>query len=156
MTLTNVGLLIWKGNLQGSRRTMNSLKPGKNDQTIVIFVEQFTVLVLIFSCFVTSNRMQVHFENIQRIADTTTLPHAMHYLSCRIAEDLDLSHLTVRLMKAKGQPNSLSSSDKLKLWDRLKILSMKPLPFGFLVFWCFEYYKLQVSSAMLVNPFFHN
>ncbi|XP_022736652.1 peroxisome biogenesis protein 3-2-like [Durio zibethinus] len=68
-------------------------------------------------------RMQVHFENIQRIADTTTLPHAMHYLSCRIAEDLDLSHLTERLMKAKGQPNSLSSSDKLKLWDRLKILS---------------------------------
>ncbi|XP_022766240.1 peroxisome biogenesis protein 3-2-like isoform X1 [Durio zibethinus] len=68
-------------------------------------------------------RMQVHFENIQRIADTTTLPHSMHYLSCRIAEDLDLSHLTERLTKGKGQPNSLSSSEKLELWDRLKILS---------------------------------
>ncbi|OMO57877.1 peroxisome biogenesis protein 3-2 [Corchorus capsularis] len=67
--------------------------------------------------------MQVHFENIQGIADTTTLPHAMHYLSCRIAEDLDLSLLTERLMKGKGQPNSLSSSEKLELWDRLKILS---------------------------------
>ncbi|XVE58831.1 hypothetical protein DITRI_Ditri04bG0200400 [Diplodiscus trichospermus] len=67
--------------------------------------------------------MQDHFENIQRIADTTTLPHAMHYLSCRIADDLDLSHLTDRLMKGKGQPNSLSSSEKLELWDRLKILS---------------------------------
>ncbi|XP_022725616.1 peroxisome biogenesis protein 3-1-like isoform X2 [Durio zibethinus] len=68
-------------------------------------------------------QMQVHFENIQRIADTTTLPHAMHYLSCRIAEDLDLSHLTERLMKGKGQPNSLSSAEKLELWDMLKILS---------------------------------
>ncbi|XWS50798.1 hypothetical protein CRYUN_Cryun12cG0119600 [Craigia yunnanensis] len=68
-------------------------------------------------------QMQVHFETIQRIADTTTLPHAMHYLSCRIAEGLDLSHLTERLMKGKGQPNSLSSSEKLELWDRLKILS---------------------------------
>ncbi|EOY21205.1 hypothetical protein QUC31_007233 [Theobroma cacao] len=68
-------------------------------------------------------QMQVHFENIQRIADTTTLPHAMHYLSCRIAEDLDLSHLTNRLMRGKGQPNTLSSSEKLQLWDRLKILS---------------------------------
>ncbi|XVF09510.1 hypothetical protein REPUB_Repub07fG0099400 [Reevesia pubescens] len=68
-------------------------------------------------------QMQVHFDNIQRIADTTTLPHAMHYLSCRIAEDLDFSHLTERLMKGKGQPNSLSSSEKLELWDRLKILS---------------------------------
>ncbi|KAK8686716.1 hypothetical protein V6N13_125736 [Hibiscus sabdariffa] len=68
-------------------------------------------------------QMQVHFENIQRIADTTTLPHAMHYLSCRIDEDLNLLHLTGRLMKGKYQPNSLSSSEKLELWDRLKILS---------------------------------
>ena len=122
----------------------------------MIFVEQFTVLVLIFCGFATFDRMQVHFENIQRIADTTTLPHAMHYLSCRIAEDLDLSHLTERLMKGKGQPNSLSSSEKLELWDRLKILSMKLLSFGFSVFWCSGYYQLQVSYAMLVNPVFHN
>ncbi|XWS48264.1 hypothetical protein CRYUN_Cryun13aG0060000 [Craigia yunnanensis] len=76
-----------------------------------------------FSGFVTFDRMQVHFENIQRIADTTTLPHAMHYLSCQIAEDLDLSYLTERLIKGKGQPNRLSSSERLELWDRLKILS---------------------------------
>ncbi|KAA3455746.1 peroxisome biogenesis protein 3-2-like isoform X1 [Gossypium australe] len=68
-------------------------------------------------------QMQLHFENIQRIADTTTLPHAMPYLSCRIAEDLNLSHLMERLVKGKDQPNSLSSSEKLELWDRLKILS---------------------------------
>ncbi|XP_009347780.2 peroxisome biogenesis protein 3-2 isoform X2 [Pyrus x bretschneideri] len=65
-------------------------------------------------------QMQAHFENIQRIADTTTLPHAMYYLSSRIAEELDLSHLTERLMQVKGQP---TSQEKLELWDRLKILS---------------------------------
>lgn len=64
--------------------------------------------------------MQAHFANIQRIADTTTLPHAMHYLSSRIAEELDHSELTEKLQKAKGQPNS----EKLELWDRIKILSM--------------------------------
>ncbi|KAI3735599.1 hypothetical protein L6452_15106 [Arctium lappa] len=68
-------------------------------------------------------QMQVHFENIQRIANTMTLPHAMLYLSSRVAEELDLLHLTERLIKGKGQPNSLTPSEKLELWDRLKILS---------------------------------
>ncbi|XP_059453823.1 peroxisome biogenesis protein 3-2 [Corylus avellana] len=68
-------------------------------------------------------QMQAHFENIQKIADTTTLPHAMNYLSSQIAEELDHSQLTERLQKAKGQPNSLTPSEKLELWDRLKILS---------------------------------
>ncbi|KAF2317447.1 hypothetical protein GH714_022376 [Hevea brasiliensis] len=72
-------------------------------------------------------QMQAHFESIQRIADTTTLPHAMNYLSGRIAEELDLSQLTERLMKGKGQPNTLTSSEKLELWDRLKILSFTRL-----------------------------
>ncbi|XP_057950619.1 peroxisome biogenesis protein 3-2-like isoform X2 [Malania oleifera] len=48
-------------------------------------------------------QMQVHFENIQKIADTMTLPHAMHYLSDRIKEEMDLSHLTERLIKGKGK-----------------------------------------------------
>lgn len=69
------------------------------------------------------SQMQTHFENIQRIANTTTLPHSMLYLSSRVAEELDLLHLTERLMKGKGQPNTLTSSEKLELWDRLKILS---------------------------------
>ncbi|XP_040998767.1 peroxisome biogenesis protein 3-2-like [Juglans microcarpa x Juglans regia] len=68
-------------------------------------------------------QMQAHFDNIQRIADTTTLPHAMDNLSRRIAEELDHSQLTERLQKAKGQPNSLTHSEKLELWDRIKILS---------------------------------
>ncbi|XP_065849739.1 peroxisome biogenesis protein 3-1-like [Euphorbia lathyris] len=68
-------------------------------------------------------QMQAHFEDIQRIADTTTLPHAIHYLSGQIADELDLSQLTDRLLKGKGQPNTLTTLEKLELWDRLKILS---------------------------------
>ncbi|GAV88932.1 Peroxin-3 domain-containing protein, partial [Cephalotus follicularis] len=68
-------------------------------------------------------QMQAHFENIQRIAATMTLPHAMKYLNSRVEEELDLWLLTERLMKGKGQPNTLTSSEKLELWDRLKILS---------------------------------
>lgn len=70
-----------------------------------------------------NDRMQAHFENIQRISDVT-LPHAMHDLSCRITEELDLSHLLERLIQGKGQPSSLTQSEKLELWSRLKILSM--------------------------------
>ncbi|KAF5734020.1 Peroxin 3 isoform 1 [Tripterygium wilfordii] len=44
-------------------------------------------------------QLQAHFKNIQRIADTATLPHAMHYLSSRIEEELNLSHLTERFHK---------------------------------------------------------
>ncbi|XP_062117966.1 peroxisome biogenesis protein 3-2 [Humulus lupulus] len=69
------------------------------------------------------DQMQAHFENIQRIADTTTLPHAMQFLSSRIEEELQLSHLTDRLMQGKGQPNTLTYSEKLELWDKLKYLS---------------------------------
>ncbi|XP_027341814.1 peroxisome biogenesis protein 3-2-like isoform X2 [Abrus precatorius] len=71
-------------------------------------------------------QMQAHFENIQRISDVT-LPHAMHDLSCRIAEELDLSHLLERLIQGKGQPNTLTQSEKLDLWSRLKILSFTRL-----------------------------
>ncbi|KAL5748820.1 hypothetical protein ACOSQ2_026117 [Xanthoceras sorbifolium] len=68
-------------------------------------------------------QMQAHFENVQRIADVTTLPHAINYLNCRIAEELDLLQLTEKLMRGKEHPSSLSPSEKLELWDRLKILS---------------------------------
>ncbi|KAK7358159.1 hypothetical protein VNO77_00082 [Canavalia gladiata] len=71
-------------------------------------------------------QMQAHFENIQRISDVT-LPHAMHDLSCRVAEELDLSHLLERLIQGKGQPNTLTQSEKLDLWSRLKILSFTRL-----------------------------
>lgn len=68
-------------------------------------------------------QIQKHFESVQSIADSTTLPHVMHYLENRIGENLDLTHLTERLIQGKGQPNALTSDQKLELWDRLKILS---------------------------------
>ncbi|KAI7726089.1 hypothetical protein M8C21_024702, partial [Ambrosia artemisiifolia] len=71
-------------------------------------------------------QMQMHFENIQRIANTMTLPHTMLYLSSRVAEELDLYHLTDKLIRGKAQSQShtlLTPSQKLHLWDTLKILS---------------------------------
>ncbi|KAJ8773112.1 hypothetical protein K2173_028289 [Erythroxylum novogranatense] len=68
-------------------------------------------------------QMQTHFENIQRIADTTTLPHVIQYLSDRITEDLDLSDVTEKLRKGKLQPSTMTPLHKVELWDRLKILS---------------------------------
>lgn len=72
-------------------------------------------------------QMQAHFENIQQIADTTTLPHVMLCLSSRVAEELDIMQLTERLIRGKGQPNTMTTSEKLELWDRLKILSFTRL-----------------------------
>ncbi|KAJ8475768.1 hypothetical protein OPV22_019495 [Ensete ventricosum] len=69
------------------------------------------------------NQLHAHFENIQRISDTTTLPYAMHYLRSRISKDLDLSHLTEKLMQGKGHSSSLAVKEKFELWERLKILS---------------------------------
>lgn len=75
--------------------------------------------------FVLIDRMQAHFESIQSIADTTTLPHVMHYLSSRIAEELDTTDITERLMQMKGK-----SPEKLELWDRLKVISKNLSFFG--------------------------
>jgi peroxin-3 len=92
-------------------------------------------------------RLQDHFENVQLIADTTTLPHAMQYLRTRIAEELDLSQLTERLQKGKGQPTTLTSSEKLELWDRLKILSMQLLIFSTYL-WCIQYVISQIFFSL--------
>lgn len=68
-------------------------------------------------------QMQAHFGSIQKIADTMTLPHAMDYLSAQIAKELNLSYLTDRLQKGRGQSSILTYSEKHELWDQLKILS---------------------------------
>ncbi|CAN0902277.1 Eukaryotic peptide chain release factor GTP-binding subunit ERF3A [Linum grandiflorum] len=68
-------------------------------------------------------QMQSHFEIIQRIADTVTLPHSISYLNNRITEELDHSYITEALQRGKGQPASLTTAEKLELWDKLKIIS---------------------------------
>ena len=106
----------------------------------IVFAKVCVFLVSnIVDFFVDIDRMQAHFENIQRIADTTTLPHAMHHLSSRIAEELDLSQLLERLQNAKNQPNSLTHSEKIELWDRLKIISTNILLFIFLKIYIYIY-----------------
>ncbi|XP_056854187.1 peroxisome biogenesis protein 3-1-like [Raphanus sativus] len=65
-------------------------------------------------------QMKAHFDNIQMIADITTLPHALRRLSIRIAEEIDVSVIMETLSKGKG---TLLPSEKLQLWNELKILS---------------------------------
>ncbi|CAN8269127.1 unnamed protein product [Cochlearia groenlandica] len=65
-------------------------------------------------------QMKAHFDNIQMIADTTTLPHAMHSLSSRITEEIDVSSIMEKLSKGKG---ILIPSEKIQLWNDLKISS---------------------------------
>ncbi|GAA0140391.1 hypothetical protein LIER_01748 [Lithospermum erythrorhizon] len=68
-------------------------------------------------------RMQEHFQNIQMIADSTTLPHVMEYLSSRVEDELDIALIMEKLMRGKDKPNSLTATEKLELWNQLKILS---------------------------------
>ncbi|KAL8132652.1 peroxisome biogenesis protein 3-1-like [Apium graveolens] len=68
-------------------------------------------------------QMKLHFESIQSIADTTTLPHALLHLRRQVEERVDILNLTEKLMEGKGQPKTLTSLEKLELWDRLKIQS---------------------------------
>ncbi|XP_020888849.1 peroxisome biogenesis protein 3-1 isoform X1 [Arabidopsis lyrata subsp. lyrata] len=87
-----------------------------------LVVSQFLVLILVFGFVLSilSVRMKAHFDNIQMIADTTTLPHAMHHLSSRLVEEIDVSSIMDKLSKGKG---ILIPSEKLHLWNELKILS---------------------------------
>ncbi|KAJ0249165.1 Peroxisome biogenesis protein 3-1 [Hirschfeldia incana] len=65
-------------------------------------------------------QMKAHFDNIQMIADITTLPHALRRLSSRISEEIDVSSIMETLSRGKG---TLVPSEKLHLWNELKILS---------------------------------
>ncbi|KQK24046.1 peroxisome biogenesis protein 3-1 [Brachypodium distachyon] len=69
------------------------------------------------------NQLQAHFENVQRISDTTTLPFAMHYLRSRIVEELDISHLTEKLLQGKGESGVLTTKEKYDTWEKIKIMS---------------------------------
>lgn len=68
-------------------------------------------------------RLQSHFESIQRISDSTTLPSVLPHLKARLFAQVDLSGLTDRLMLGKEDPQALSSREKMQLWQELKTLS---------------------------------
>ncbi|KAF9605157.1 hypothetical protein IFM89_014148 [Coptis chinensis] len=68
--------------------------------------------------------LQAHFESIQRIVDSTTLPYAMYYLWNRVSDELDHSQLTDRL---KLEKDTLTSLEKIEIWENLKILNFTRL-----------------------------
>lgn len=83
------------------------------------------------------------------IVDSTTLPHAMRCLSISIREEIDVSSVMERLNRGKGV---LSQSEKLHLWDQLKILSNL---FIFFFYMCFEcanliYFLLAICLSVCV------
>jgi hypothetical protein len=68
-------------------------------------------------------RLQSHFESIQRISDSTTLPSVLPLLKASLFSMVDISGLTDKLILGKEDPQSLSQKDKLQLWQELKTLS---------------------------------
>lgn len=68
-------------------------------------------------------QLQSHFESIQRISDSTTLPSVLPHLKASLFSLVDLSGLTEKLILGKEAPQSLSPKDKLQLWHELKTLS---------------------------------
>ncbi|KAF9595952.1 hypothetical protein IFM89_006698 [Coptis chinensis] len=77
-----------------------------------------------FICCLWFDRLQAHFESIQRIVDLTTLPYAMYYLWNRVSDELDHSQLTDRL---KLEKDTLTSLEKIEIWENLKILNFTRL-----------------------------
>ncbi|KAJ1289229.1 hypothetical protein BS78_02G148400 [Paspalum vaginatum] len=69
------------------------------------------------------NQLQEHFEKVQRICDTTTLPLAMHHLCDKITTLLDISKLTDKLRQGKVESSALTPKEKLDTWEEIKIKS---------------------------------
>lgn len=121
---------IWRSRWKARDKLMNSLEPSMASSVPKIpFFNHYFGIRISTSSFLRLfiGRLQTHFENVQRISDTTTLPYAMHYLRSRILEELDVSHLTGKLMQGKGQSNAITTKEKLELWERLKVTSMSSL-----------------------------
>lgn len=67
-------------------------------------------------------QLQVHFESIQRISDTTTLPSILLGLKSQLFGLLDFSRLTEELEHDKDN-SRLNAQERIELWEKLKILS---------------------------------
>ena len=65
----------------------------------------------------TSPRLHEHFDAIQQVADTKTLPPLLPPLRARLFAACDVEALTARLREP-----SLSAADKVALWEELKLL----------------------------------
>eukprot|EP00898_Chlorokybus_atmophyticus_P000324 jgi/Chlat1/1292/Chrsp118S01731 len=68
-------------------------------------------------------RMQGHFESIQRIADTQTVPSVLPKLKEELLACVDLHALIAKLQAPRDSSEALPAAEKLKAWEQLKILS---------------------------------
>eukprot|EP00245_Coleochaete_scutata_P003638 TRINITY_DN15409_c0_g1_i1.p1 TRINITY_DN15409_c0_g1~~TRINITY_DN15409_c0_g1_i1.p1 ORF type:complete len:401 (-),score=82.62 TRINITY_DN15409_c0_g1_i1:203-1405(-) len=68
-------------------------------------------------------QIQNHFESIQEISDSTTLPSVLSHVKLRLFELVDLSVLTNKLMAGKEASNDLAPKEKVQIWQELKVLS---------------------------------
>ncbi|RLN35124.1 peroxisome biogenesis protein 3-1-like [Panicum miliaceum] len=69
------------------------------------------------------NQLQEHFEKVQSICGTTTLPLAMHQLCENITSQLDISKLTDKLRQGKAESSALTPKEKYDTWEEIKIKS---------------------------------
>lgn len=65
--------------------------------------------------------LQHHFDNIQDIADSTTLPSLLPALSRALAQAADVDGPLERLRQAKEGRLRLAPADKLAAWEELKV-----------------------------------
>ena len=68
-------------------------------------------------------RLQLHFQSVQRISDTATLPFVLPQLKTQLQNQLNLSALTEKLVQGKEVPRVLSGKEKIELWQELKTRS---------------------------------
>jgi peroxin-3 len=75
-------------------------------------------------------RLHDHFDSIQRISDTTTLPTLLPPLRSRLCALADVDALTRRLQEAASGASPLTSAEKVAVWEQLKVYSASwwPLP----------------------------
>ncbi len=70
-------------------------------------------------------RLHEHFDSIQRISDTTTLPSLLPPLRERLHQLVDVDALTARLMAARGA-EALTPAEKYAAWEELTVQSARP------------------------------
>ena len=71
-------------------------------------------------------RLHDHFDSIQRISDTTTLPTLLPPLRARLAALADVDALTGRLQRSASGEEPLTPPDKVALWEQLMVKSAWP------------------------------
>ena len=70
-------------------------------------------------------RLHEHFDSIQRISDTTTLPSLLPALRERLYRLVDVDTPTARLIAARGA-EALPPAEKYAAWEELAVLSACP------------------------------